>query len=112
MGIYSEYLDRQFSLEELLAERKKQLNRISQARGRDILVFAADLGKTAASILINYEDLLPIRDQLDNLTGRSLDLSTSQERRIFSECIRLVVDDAPPGMVVQPVNCSHRPPCG
>ncbi len=74
MGIYTEYLDRQFSLEGLVEERKKQLLRISQLRGRDVLVYAADLTKGSAPISISYEDLLFIRDQLDNLDGRALDL--------------------------------------
>lgn len=75
MGVYSEYLDRQFSFPDLSAERRKQLRRISELRdGRDILVFAADLGKGSAPIAIGYEDLLPINDQLANLTGTALDL--------------------------------------
>lgn len=75
MGVYSEYLDRQFSFPDLTAERKKQLRRISELRdGRDILVFAADLGKSNAPIPIGYEDLLPINDQLANLSGTALDL--------------------------------------
>ena len=46
MGIYTEYLDRQMSFQDLAAERKAQLKRISALRGgRDILVFAADLSK-------------------------------------------------------------------
>jgi hypothetical protein len=42
MGIYSEYLDRQFSMEQLAAERKRQLERIGEIRDRDVLVFAAN----------------------------------------------------------------------
>jgi ClpP class serine protease len=75
MGAYSEYLDRQMSFEQLSAERKVQLQRISKLRGgRDILVFAADLNKGAAPISIGYPDILPIKDQLDNLCGTALDL--------------------------------------
>lgn len=75
MGVYSEYLDRQLSFPDLTAERKKQLRRISELRGgRDILVFAADLGESSARISIGYEDLLPINDQLANLSGTALDL--------------------------------------
>jgi hypothetical protein len=60
------------SFDDLAQERKRQLRRISEIRGgRDILVFAADLNKGAAPISIGYADLLPIRDQLDNLRGRS-----------------------------------------
>lgn len=75
MGIYSEYLDRQMSFQDLAAERKAQLQRISTLReGRDILVCAADLSKSQAPISICYNDLLPINDQLANLNGSALDL--------------------------------------
>jgi len=73
MGVYSEYLDRNFSFPELIAERKERLRRIQQLRGgRDILVYAADVMK-AGPIQIGYDDLLPIKDQLANLSGESLD---------------------------------------
>lgn len=75
MGIYTDYLDRQMSFQDLAAERKAQLQRISALRGgRDILVFAADLSKGQAPISIGYNDLLPINDQLANLKGSALDL--------------------------------------
>ena len=74
MGIYSEYLDQQLGFPELTNERKRQLERISQIRGRDVLVFAADLNKAQAAIAIHYADLLPISDQLANLKGNALDL--------------------------------------
>src|SRR5260370_39839579 len=76
MGIYSEYLDRFSSgnFEELAAERKTQLRRIAQLRGRDVLVFAADINKNISQISIDYSDLLPFTDQLSNLKGKELDL--------------------------------------
>ncbi len=75
MGIYSEYLDRQWGFSQLTEERKRQLQRISQLRGgRDVLVFAADMSKMNAPISITYSDLLPIADQLSNLHGKGLDL--------------------------------------
>lgn len=74
VGVYTEYLDRSMSFDELIAERKKQLQRISTIRGRDILVFAADLNKGSVPISINYSDIIPITDQLANLTGSKLDL--------------------------------------
>jgi len=40
MGIYSDYLDMNLPYEDLTKERKKQLARIAQVRGRDILVYA------------------------------------------------------------------------
>jgi Serine dehydrogenase proteinase len=75
MGIYGDYLDRQLGFPELTAERKKQLERISMLRGgRDVLVFAADLNKGNAPISIGYSDLLPIDDQLSNLSGKAIDV--------------------------------------
>jgi ClpP class serine protease len=76
MGIYSEYLDRFASgnANELFAERKKQLKRISEIRKRDVLVFAADINKQIPQIPIDYSDLLPFTDQLSNLKGEKLDL--------------------------------------
>ncbi len=81
MGIYSEYLDNPAlsqNFDQLTAERKKQLKRISSFRGdRDVLVVAADLNKAqfaGAAIALGYADLLPITDQLANLKGKRLDL--------------------------------------
>src|SRR5260221_6194940 len=76
MGVYSDYLDR-FStgnFNDLAAERKLQLRRISQIRQRDVLVFAADINKGNAQISIDYSDLVPFSDQLSNLKGGKLDL--------------------------------------
>ena len=75
MGIFTEYLDAGLSFEQLTAERKKQLRRISQLRGgRDVLVLAADLTKDNAPLAIGYADLLPISDQLSNLSGSAIDV--------------------------------------
>lgn len=76
MGIYSEYLEKNFSFSQLLQERKKQLEIISKLRGnRDLLVYASDLtNKTQAPISIDYSDILPFKDQLNNLSGDSIDL--------------------------------------
>src|SRR5437868_2511444 len=76
MGIYTEYLDKFSSgnFDELAAERKKQLKRISELRGRDVLAFAADINKSISQISIDYSDLLPFTDQLSNLKGMQLDL--------------------------------------
>ena len=41
MGVYSDYLGKQFSFDELSNERKKQLQRISNIRRRDIIVYAS-----------------------------------------------------------------------
>ena len=77
MGIYSDYLSqplaRDFNL--LSAERKKQLKRVSAARGgRDLLVFAADLSKAVPGTSIEYADLAPLSDLLTGLKGTKLDL--------------------------------------
>lgn len=59
---------------ELVAERKNQLSRISKLRGRDVLVFAANLANGRQPIGINYTDLLPFNDQLSNLAGNAIDI--------------------------------------
>ena len=75
MGVYGEYLDKQMSFADLTAERKRQLKRISAARGgRDVIVYAADLNKGSALVHMNYSDILPFTDQLANLGGKALDL--------------------------------------
>lgn len=75
MGYYADYLNQQLNFEQLTAERKKQLGRISELRGgRDLLVFAADLNKEIPLTSVGYVDVLPISDQLSNLRGAKLDL--------------------------------------
>ena len=75
MGFYGDYLNQSLSFDQLSAERKKQLRRISELRGgRDVLVFAADLNKEIPLTSINYVDLLPISDQITNLRGTKLNL--------------------------------------
>jgi hypothetical protein len=80
MGIYSEYLDNAEiaqNFPKLVEERKRQLKRIADKRGRDVLSFVADLNKQGtpgAMIAVGYPDVLPITDQLANLKGEKLDL--------------------------------------
>jgi ClpP class serine protease len=75
MGVYSEYLDAEFSFDQLESERKKQLQAIATIRNRDVLVYAANVSvRQRAPIGIEYADLLPINDQLANLEGGALDL--------------------------------------
>lgn len=93
MGVYSEYLNRTFSFDQLTAERKAQLRRIAEIRQRDVLVYAADLAKSGAPISIIYGDLLPISDQLANLSGHSIDLileSPGGSGEVAEDIIRLV----------------------
>ena len=76
-GIYTEYLDRRMSLDQLNAERKKQLKRISELReGRAVLVYAADIskGSAGASTGLELTDIRPIDDQVAVLEGEKLDL--------------------------------------
>lgn len=73
MGIYADYLDRGFNMQALNAERKKQLKRISDLRGRPILVYASSFSKTAP-IEINFNDRLPFLDQLSGIDGERMDL--------------------------------------
>lgn len=75
MGVYSEYLDRNLSFQELTAERKRMLQRISELRRTDVLSYAADVMKAqlGAPVALSYDDLLPITDQVANLAGRALD---------------------------------------
>ncbi len=75
MGIYAEYLDRHLNFPDLSAERKRQLSRISQLRGgNDIFCYAADVMKQTPLVAIGYPDLLPIKDQLANLSGKAVDV--------------------------------------
>jgi hypothetical protein len=74
MGIYSEYLERNFDFDGLTAERKIQLARISELRGRDVLVYAADLDKAGVPTSIDYSDLLAFQDQLSELAGKEIDV--------------------------------------
>jgi hypothetical protein len=77
MGVYGEYLNQPLAgnFELLTAERKRQLQRISELRGgRDVLVFAADVNKENALTSIGYVDVLPVSDQLSNLSGTAVDL--------------------------------------
>ena len=74
MGIYSEYLDRSFDWRTLENERKKQLSRISELRdGRAVLAFTSAMTKQA-DIPIDYNDRVPIADQISNLEGDKIDV--------------------------------------
>ena len=74
MGVYSEYLDSLKGFQEITAERKKQLARIASLRKRSsILTIASDLQKRGP-ISIDYSDILPIADQIDNLSGNEVDV--------------------------------------
>lgn len=76
MGIYSEYLEKKMTFEQLTQERKKQLKAISKLRnGRDIIVYASDVNnRLNAPISIDYSDNLIFKDQLSNLNGKAIDV--------------------------------------
>ena len=73
MGVYSDYLGKQFSFDELSNERKKQLQRISNIRRRDIIVYASNINASAPNS-IDYSDVLPFSDQLSNLNSEDIDI--------------------------------------
>jgi hypothetical protein len=74
MGIYSEYINQRLSFDQITDERKKQLKKISEIRGRDILVYASDSNKANAPISIIPSDLLPFKDQLSYLKTDRVDI--------------------------------------
>jgi ClpP class serine protease len=76
VGIYADYLTQGLAdnHEKLTAERKKQLRRISEIRGRAILTFASSLTKEQAQIGIEYDDRIPFLDQINNIEGERLDV--------------------------------------
>ena len=75
MGIYADYLNQNLDGNQLIQERKRQLKRISELRdNRAILVFASALSKAKAPITIDYDDIVPINDQISNLTGNRIDI--------------------------------------
>lgn len=76
MGIYSDYLNRNLSFDQLSVERKVQLKAISKLRGdRDIIVYASDVtNRVNAPVAIDFSDILPFQDQLANLNGKAIDV--------------------------------------
>lgn len=71
MGYYAEYLEMGLDFEGLTRLRKEQLQKIGLIRGRPTLVFASDLNKGHAPISINYDDLIPLYDQIANLPANT-----------------------------------------
>jgi hypothetical protein len=76
MGIYSEYLAKNFSFDELNHERKVQLRRIKEIRGgRDIFVYASDIqNRQGSPVSIDFSDIQPFKDQISNLQGSAIDI--------------------------------------
>jgi len=73
MGVYTEYINQRFDFQQLTSERKKQLKRISDIRGRDILVYASDATKNGPTS-IHPPDLLQFKDQLSYCKGSKVDI--------------------------------------
>ncbi len=74
MGIYTEYINRRLTFDQISTERKKQLKRISKIRNRDIIVYASDVNKGTAPISILPSDLLPFKDQLTYIKTNEIDI--------------------------------------
>lgn len=106
MAIYGEYLDRKFDFPALATERKSQLTKLSQLRGRDVLVYAADITQPKAPVGIDYADLLPVHDQLSNLSkteGVDLILETpGGSGEIAEEIVRMLRDQYEDVAVIVP----------
>ena len=73
MGVYSEYLEKQLSFDQLCQERKKQLAKISNLRNRDIIVYASDISKACPNN-IDHSDIVPFSDQLSNIKSENIDI--------------------------------------
>jgi hypothetical protein len=74
MGIYTEYINRRLTFDQITVERKNQLKRISHLRKREIIVYASDSNKGTAPISILPPDLLPFKDQLDYVKTNEIDI--------------------------------------
>jgi len=74
MGVYSEYINRRLTFNQISTERKKQLKKISTLRGRDVLVYASDFNKGNAPVSIIPADFLPFKDQLSYIKTKEVDI--------------------------------------
>lgn len=74
MGIFTDYINRRLTFDQISIERKNQLSRISSIRRRDTIVYASDISKGAAPISILPPDLLPFKDQLTYIKTSSIDI--------------------------------------
>jgi hypothetical protein len=74
MGIYREYLDKNFQREDLDTERKKYLAKIGELLQAEVITYATRLGALPPGLqlplAIIYEDLLPFCDLLEKLKGK------------------------------------------
>jgi hypothetical protein len=74
MGVYSEYINKRLTFDQISTERKNQLKKISSLRGRDVLVYASDFNKGNAPISIIPADFLPFKDQLSYVKTKEIDI--------------------------------------
>ena len=73
MSIYTEYINKHFSFDQISHERKTQLKRIQNERGHEILVFASDWTRKQNTQILP-QDLLPFKDQVNQIKGDSIDI--------------------------------------
>ena len=74
MTVYSEYIRKQFSTDQIVGERKVQLGKIAEIRGRDVIVYAGDISSRTSLSGIDHSDLVPFYDQLSMLKGDAVDI--------------------------------------
>jgi len=74
MGMYSDYLTKQMSFEQISQERKVQLARIAFLRQREVVVYAGDIAKNIPISSIDRSDFLPFKDQVEGLEGNKIDI--------------------------------------
>ena len=68
MGVFREYLNKEFTQEQLKQERRTYLHKISELLECDVLAYAADTNYPDSSqTAIDYGDLLPFVDLIDGL---------------------------------------------
>jgi len=73
MSIYTEYINKHFSFDQITNERKKQLQRIRGERGNEMLVYASDWTRKQNTQILP-QDLLPFKDQVNQIKGKSIDI--------------------------------------
>jgi hypothetical protein len=73
IGVYTDYLTKNLSFDQLSRERKIQLTNITKLRQRPVIVYASDISKDYSQN-IDYSDLNPFNDQLSIINGESVDI--------------------------------------
>lgn len=73
MSIYTEYLDKHLTFDQVTEERKKQLKNILSIRKNEILVYASDWARKPNTQILP-QDLMPFKDQVNQIKGKSIDI--------------------------------------